>query len=212
MSDKLSFMKILLIEDNPGDVRLVQEMLAEEKADFELSHAERLQTGLEYLKQDGYDVVLLDLNLPDSEGFDTFAALHAQYPEKPVIIMTGMDDKALGLHSVKKGAQDYLVKGRFDSTLLMRSIAYSIERQKLLLQLETTLKELKVLRGMLPICSSCKRIRDDTGYWNQIETYISEHTGAEFTHGLCPECAERYREEFRKMKEANGTKEADDER
>ena len=212
MSDKLSFMKILLIEDNPGDVRLVQEMLAEEKADFELSHAERLQTGLEYLKENRYDVVLLDLNLPDSEGFDTFAALHAQYPEKPVIIMTGMDDKALGLHSVKKGAQDYLVKGRFDSTLLMRSIAYSIERQKLLLQLETTLKELKVLRGMLPICSSCKRIRDDKGYWNQIETYISEHTGAEFTHGLCPECAERYREEFRKMKEANGTKEADDER
>ena len=118
----------------------------------------------------------------------------------------------LGLDSVRKGAQDYLVKGKFDSLLLVRSIAYSIERQKLLLQLETTLKELKVLRGMLPICSSCKRIRDDKGYWNQIETYISEHTGAEFTHGLCPECAEKYMEEFRKMKEEESTEEANDER
>ena len=205
-------MNILLIEDNPGDVRLVREMLAEEKADFTLSHADRLETGLEYLQQNRYDVVLLDLNLPDSEGFDTFTKLHMKNPEKPVIIMTGMDDKELGLDSVKKGAQDYLVKGRFDSILLMRSIAYSIERQKLLSQLETTLKELKVLRGMLPICSGCKRIRDDKGYWNQIETYISEHTGAEFTHGLCPECADKYREEFRKMKETTLIKEADNER
>ena len=212
MEDNLSFMKILLIEDNPGDVRLVKEMLAEEKAQFELSHAERLQAGLQYLKQNGYDVVLLDLNLPDSEGFDTFTAIHEQNPEKPVIILTGTDDRELGLDSVRKGAQDYLVKGKFDSILLMRSIVYSIERQKLLLQLETTLKELKVLRGMLPICSSCKRIRDDKGYWNQIESYISEHTEAEFTHGLCPECAEKYREEFKKMREGIGAKEDNNER
>jgi DNA-binding response OmpR family regulator len=212
MEDNLSIMKILLIEDNPGDVRLVKEMLAEENAGFELTHAERLEEGVQYLKKNGYDVVLLDLNLPDSEGFGTFTELHAQNPEKPIIILTGMDDKELGLDSVKKGAQDYLVKGKFDSLLLMRSIVYSIERQKLLLQLETAMKELKVLKGMLPICSSCKKIRDDKGYWNQLEFYISEHTDAEFTHGLCPECAEKYMEEYRKMKNGKGSKEANDER
>jgi DNA-binding NtrC family response regulator len=212
MTQESLFIKILLIEDNPGDVRLVKEMLAEEKADFELTHAERLEKGLQYLKKNGYDVVLLDLNLPDSEGFGTFTEIHEKNPEKPVIILTGMDDRELGLDSVKKGAQDYLVKGKFDSILLMRSIAYSIERQKLRLKLEKTLKELKVLKGMLPICSGCKRIRDDKGYWNQIELYISEHTEAEFTHGLCPECAEKYREEFRKMREGTGPKEDNDER
>jgi hypothetical protein len=72
--------------------------------------------------------------------------------------------------------------------LLRRAIRYAIERKKLMTQLEQSLKEIKTLRGFLPICASCKKIRDDKGYWTQLETYISEHSGAEFTHGLCPEC------------------------
>jgi len=204
-------MNILLIEDNAGDVRLVKEMLSEEDVHFTLTHADRLGEGLKCLQKDGYDVVLLDLNLPDSGGFETFTSLHKLHPDKPVIILTGMDDKEFGLDAVKRGAQDYLVKGSFDGILLQRSITYSIERQKLLSQLETTLKELKILKGMLPICSGCKKIRDDKGYWNHLESYISEHTNAEFTHGLCPECAEKYREEYKKMKMGKGAGESDNE-
>jgi hypothetical protein len=65
------------------------------------------------------------------------------------------------------------------------------ERERLIRELQDALENIKTLRGLLPICSSCKKIRDDHGYWNQLETYIGAHSGAEFTHGLCPECAQK---------------------
>jgi DNA-binding NtrC family response regulator len=198
---------ILLIEDNPGDVRLVKEMLYEEDK-VHISCAASLEEGLEHLKDLVCDIILLDLNLPDSNGFGTFLELHKRVPDIPVIILTGLDDKDLGLEAVRKGAQDFLVKGKFDGNLLIKSISYSIERQKLRLQLEKTMKELKALKGILPICSFCKKIRDDKGYWNQLEEYISEHSEAEFSHGMCPDCAKKYREEWEKTKEEMRRKEA----
>jgi hypothetical protein len=73
------------------------------------------------------------------------------------------------------------------------------EREALILDLQEALSKVKVLSGLLPICASCKKIRDDRGYWNQLETYISEHTGADFTHGICPECAERLYPQLHKV-------------
>jgi DNA-binding response OmpR family regulator len=193
--------RVLLIEDNRADAEMLRVMLSEDDTRFVLANAVYLKDALRLLKEDSYDIIVLDLNLPDSEGPGTFDAVRAQNPSTPIIILTGLADKQFGLESVKKGAQDYLVKGEFDGDLLVRSISYSIERQKLLIKLENTLKELRVLKGLLPICSSCKRIRDDKGYWTQIEAYISEHSEAEFTHGLCPECAKKYFEEYEKMKD-----------
>ena len=191
---------VLLIEDNAMDAEMFRMMLSEDDVRFDLTNAGYLRDGMRLLEAGIYDVIVLDLNLPDSAGSVTFDAVHNNRPSTPIIILTGLADKQLGLESVKKGAQDYLVKGEFDAALLIRSISYSIERQKLLTKLENTLKELRVLKGLLPICSSCKRIRDDTGYWTQIEAYISEHSEAEFTHGLCPECARKYIEEYEAMK------------
>jgi len=76
------------------------------------------------------------------------------------------------------------------------SIRYSIERKKLLSRLEHSTKEIKTLRGFLPICANCKKIRDDKGCWTQIETYISAKTPVEFTHGICPECADKLYEKL----------------
>jgi hypothetical protein len=70
------------------------------------------------------------------------------------------------------------------------------EREQLITQLEEALGEIKTLSGFLPICSSCKRIRDDKGYWNQIESYIRDHSEAEFSHGICPECAKKLYPDF----------------
>jgi CheY-like chemotaxis protein len=192
--------RVFLIEDNPGDVRLVKEMLYKEEAKDDLACAASLEEGLKYLKDNVCDIILLDLNLPDSNGFETFFEVHKRNPDIPVIILTGLDDKELGLEAVRKGAQDYLVKGKFDGNLLIRSISYSIERQKLLLQLGKTMTELKALKGILPICSFCKKIRDDKGYWNQLEAYISNHSEAEFSHGMCPECAKKWLDEWEKTK------------
>ena len=123
--------RILLIEDNPGDARLVKEMLAEgDPGSFYLSHAERLSEGLTRLKEDDFQVVLLDLSLPDAQGLDTVSQVCAQAPHVPAVVLTGLDDETLAIRAVQEGAQDYLVKGQMDYHLLKKSIRYGIERKR----------------------------------------------------------------------------------
>lgn len=123
--------EILLFEDNPGDVNLIEEML-EEFTDFpyEIINVETLNEGLNILKERPFNVILLDLRLPDSDGIDTFTGVYSINSRIPIIILTGMNDEKIGVDAVKKGAQDYLVKGQVDGRLLTRSIRYSIERKK----------------------------------------------------------------------------------
>ena len=124
-------MKVLLIEDNPGDARLVWEMLREDGADrFELVHVEQLNEGLKRLCEETFDVLLLDLNLPDSQGLETLNRAYAQASGVPIVVLTVLADVALGIEAVKRGAQDYLVKEQVDGNLLMRSIYYAIERKR----------------------------------------------------------------------------------
>ena len=96
--------KVLQIEDNPGDARLLQKLLSEASgARFDLVCAERLSAGLDCLRASGFDVVLLDLSLPDSQGFDTFAQVHACEKELPIIVLSGLDDEALAERAVREG-------------------------------------------------------------------------------------------------------------
>jgi len=128
--------KILLVEDNPGDARLIKETLSEAAADqFEFACAERLDLALEHVAQHDFDVILLDLTLPDSSGLHTFERMHAQAPMVPTIVLTGLDVETLGTDAVQKGAQDYLIKGQVDTPLLVRSVRYAIERKLLQNQL-----------------------------------------------------------------------------
>ncbi|NDY41666.1 response regulator [Dissulfurirhabdus thermomarina] len=191
--------KVLLIEDNPVDSILIKEMLEIAGAGlFVMECADRLSMGLERLKGNDVDVVLLDLTLPDSEGLETCIRAHMHAPGVPIIVLTGLDDHDIAIRSLQEGAQDYLVKGQVDSTLLARSLRYAIEREKLVRRLHEAIDQIKTLRGLLPICAACKKIRDDQGYWTQIEDYLARHSDAEFSHGLCPECArEIYPEAYR---------------
>lgn len=188
--------KILLIEDDSADVALISEILAAAEDDIQigLERADRISSAIELLGQKDFDIIISDLTLPDSRGIDTFIDIHKHSPNLPIIVLTGLDDKEIALDAVRKGAQDFLVKGRFDNDLLVRAILYCIERQKLL-------NEIKTLRGIIPICAGCKKIRDDKGYWNQVEVYVSEHTDAEFTHGMCPECIEKTLAELKQLKD-----------
>lgn len=146
MNDKP--LKILLVEDNPGDVRLIREMLTEAGNDlFELEYADRLITGLRCLAEGDIDVILLDLGLPDSQRFDTFARVHAQTPEVPIILLTALDDEVLAMKAVRQGAQDYLIKGEVNSDLLSRTIRYAIERKKAQEKLQRSLKKLRRALG-----------------------------------------------------------------
>lgn len=127
------FIRIFLVEDNPADERIVTEMLREYGAgQFILCGVFRqLKEALEALAERGNaDVVLLDLSLPDSQGLDTFLKLAAAVPDQPVIVLSGVDDEALAVETVHRGAQDYLVKNRLTGRHLVRSIQYGMERKQ----------------------------------------------------------------------------------
>ena len=122
-------LKILLIEDNPGDARLIKIYLADE-TNIDLEWAESLSKGVELLRKIEFDALLLDLSLPDSHGITTFEKIKKDFPEIPITVLTGLDDREFALDIVRKGAQDYLLKGQVTRDLLTRVIEYSIERKK----------------------------------------------------------------------------------
>ena len=126
----ISSSTILLIEDNPGDARLIRELLREAGPAFRLEHKDRLSAGLERFAEGDIDAVLLDLSLPDSHGLETLSKMHALAVGAPILVLTGLNDEALGFEAVQQGAQDYLVKGQVDAPLLVRSIRYAIERKQ----------------------------------------------------------------------------------
>jgi DNA-binding NtrC family response regulator len=187
---------VFLIEDNDDDAALLHRSLSlDQNIEFEVKRAASLSAGLESLGQGKYDIVLTDLKLPDSIGLDTFFKVHSAYPDVPIIVLTGLADEKSALETVHQGAQDYLIKGQITGKGLIRVIRYSIERHMLLARLEKSLKEIRTLRGLLPICAWCKNIRDDNGYWKNVEAYISENTDAIFTHGICPACADKLKKQ-----------------
>ncbi len=138
--------KVLLIEDNPGDAKLVEIFLMES----DLQHCEvinkiTLQSGLDALQTgEEFAAIFLDLTLPDSSGFDTLEKLISEYPQNNIIVLTGRSDKELGLKAVKAGAQDFLVKGAFDADELAKTLRFSIERNKVLKRLEETQRIAKI--------------------------------------------------------------------
>lgn len=132
---------VLLIEDNPGDADLVRLRLVESKSDVNVSCVNRLSDGLKSLASESPSLVLLDLNLPDSRGAETFRRILSKAPGVPVVVLSGQDDEELAVKAVHQGVQDYLVKGSFDSKQLARAMRYAIERQALLASLDMSRKQ-----------------------------------------------------------------------
>ncbi|MBN3878219.1 MULTISPECIES: hybrid sensor histidine kinase/response regulator [unclassified Nostoc] len=126
-----NIIKVLLVEDNPGDVLLLQELFKEvTTVVVKLMPVERLYEAVNYLTNETFDVILLDLSLPDSQGLQTFVIAHNQAKATPIIVLTGINDETLATSAMQQGAQDYLVKGQVTGDLLVRSMRYAIERQR----------------------------------------------------------------------------------
>jgi PAS domain S-box-containing protein len=127
----VKMIKVLLVEDSPTDALIVENELTHTNgAKFCVVHFEQLTAALAQLRAQHFDVVLLDLNLPDSQGFETFLRLYGEASEIPIVVLSGQDDQVLALKAVQAGAQDYLVKGQMGEEVLRRSIRYAIERQR----------------------------------------------------------------------------------
>ncbi|MBW4056132.1 MAG: GGDEF domain-containing response regulator [Proteobacteria bacterium] len=129
---------VLLIEDDPGDALLIKEMLEQQECQAQLITVQRLSEGIHILQQNACDVVLLDMNLPDSSGLPTMTRLLDAVPSTPIIVLTGLSDESFGVDAVKSGAQDYLVKGDLDGRILKRAMFYAVERKKLEIALKQT--------------------------------------------------------------------------
>ena len=191
---------ILMVEDNPGDIRLVKEALKEGKVPNDLRVARDGIEALEMLTDVHVprpDLILLDLNLPRKTGLEVLADLKTRREpgDIPVVVLTGLDDESVAIDAIHQGAQDYLIKGELDSKLFARVIRYSIERKQAALEKERMVKEqqelfsqIKTLRSLLPMCAWCKKIRDENGNWQVLEKYIADHSSSDITHGICPEC------------------------
>ncbi|MBD1823124.1 response regulator [Cyanobacteria bacterium FACHB-DQ100] len=169
----IPLIKVLLIEDNPGDARLLQELLVEVRsARFELIQVERLSQGLQQLQAQSFDVILLDLSLPDAQGLETFIQLHQRDRNTPIVVITGLNDETLANHAVQSGAQDYLVKDQVTGDVLVRSIRYAIERKR-------AEQKIREQAALLDIATDAILVQDLDGrilFWNK---------GAERLYGWC---------------------------
>lgn len=190
-------LSILLIDDDEVDRMRVRRFLKEGPTHWaRVDEAETLEKGRAKLANNLYDCVLLDLHLPDGNGMDFLRSLKQTTAEFPAIVLqTVEDDEVLGREALELGAQDYLVKSSINAPLLVKAVRYAIQRQvmlrekdRLVNELKEALRNVQILQGMLPICSACKRIRNDNGYWQQVEEYFTRHSNAKFSHGICPEC------------------------
>jgi signal transduction histidine kinase/DNA-binding response OmpR family regulator len=143
----LKSLKVLLVEDNPGDARLVRETFRD-KTGVRITHTESLAGCIETLENESFDVVLLDLGLPDSNGLETVQTFVKKFPDTPLIVLTGLDDDEAGIAAVQAGAEDYLTKGLWAEQALPRAIHYAIERNEVSLQLKRLNKVLQAVRGV----------------------------------------------------------------
>jgi signal transduction histidine kinase len=141
--------RILLVEDNPGDARLLREALNDvANYRFDLEHVEQLSHALERLRHEHFDVVLLDLSLPDSQGLENLAPVRDAAPAVPILVLTGLDDEEVAVRALRVGAQDYLVKGQTDGISVVRAIRYARERKAAEEQIQRHLKRISALRDI----------------------------------------------------------------
>lgn len=293
---------VLLIEDDAADAEYLQEVLRDQKDQrITIDWAKDLEEAQALTSQRNFGLILLDLFLARSTGFDTFHLTQSFFPAVPIVVLTGLDDRELAARAVREGAQDYLVKGGLEGSTLVKTLRYAVERsgfrrqlessrqsflnllsdntdgilvidrdqhvayanpaaaslfkrsvaslvgepfglplssststevdlvrpdnepvlvemrtsktdwhgigatlvmlhditerkeaererEKLITELREALAQVKKLSGLLPICSNCKKIRDDQGYWQALDTYVHDHSEAQVSHSICPDC------------------------
>lgn len=154
------------------------------------------------------DVILMDIKMPKLDGLQAARQIQENSPT-PIVILTAYDSQELVKEASKSGVGAFLIKPP-DAFEIERAVTIAMARHNDLMELrrlnkelqirkeelEKALAEIKTLRGILPICAHCKKIRDDKGYWNQIESYIRDHSEAEFSHGICPKCMKKLYPDF----------------
>ena len=202
-------MKILVVEDDAVTNLMLNKYLAE--LDFEVVTASDGLQGWGFFCQEDIHFVITDWMMPGMDGLELIKKIRDRNEKTYcyIILLTAKNDQEEIVEGISGGADDYIVKPFHKEELAVRVRAgqrvnklqeelfeTNKEQKKLIIELKDALSRIKKLSGLLPICASCKKIRDDEGYWNQIELYISNHSEAEFSHGICPVCAKKLYPDF----------------
>jgi len=196
-------MRILIAEDDFTSRGMLAAVLR--KAGHEPVETVNGLEAWEALQQpDAPRLVILDWMMPEMDGLEVLRRVRAVETDRPpyILMLTSRTDKAEIIAGLDAGANDYLAKP-FDVGELRARVEVGrrlVETQDELAgkigELQRALAEIKTLRGIVPICASCKKIRDDAGFWQQVEVYVRDHSEAEFSHGICPECMKKLYPEF----------------
>jgi DNA-binding NtrC family response regulator len=191
--------RILIIDDNSELRKTLADILR--LKGYETLLAATGMEGLALIRDNPVNLALIDIGLPDISGVEVLKRIKADYPSTEVIILTGNATLNSAIEAANRGAFSYLIKP-YDIEQLTLNIQRAIEkrkaaedRERLILELKAALAKVKQLEGIIPICTYCKKIRNDKESWQQMESYITEHSEALFSHGLCPECAQKVTKE-----------------
>lgn len=195
--------RILIVDDDQLNISILTEIL---KSDYEIIAAESGEKALKTVAgPHPPDLILLDILMPEMDGYQVCSSIKADENTThiPIVFVTAVSEAMDAAKAFELGAVDYVTKP-FNPVTVKARITTHIRLSTTVQELETALKEVKRLNGLLPICASCKKIRDDSGYWRQVERYLEEYSEARFSHGMCPECSETLygdKNWYKKMKE-----------
>jgi len=188
---------IMMVDDTPANLKLLQKML--QGKGYRVLAFPDGQKALNAAAKSPPNLILLDIKMPGLNGFEVCERLKADAALKdiPVIFISALAETTDKVKAFAVGGVDYVTKpfqfeevnARVETHLRLRRQHLEIEEERR--RLQQALDEIRTLRGILPICAYCKKIRDDAGYWSQVEKYVSDHTDAKFSHGICPTCFER---------------------
>ena len=201
-------MKILIAEDEPVSSRILQATLV--KWGYEVSVTlDGRQAWNELQRDDAPSLAILDIMMPGMDGLEICRRVRQLPRATPpyLILLSAMSGKEQVVRGIRAGANDYVTKPFHREELRVR-VGVGVQMltlQKALAErvdeLEAALSQVKQLQGILPICSYCKKVRDDQNYWQQVENYISDHADVQFSHGICPDCYERVVREYEEQKQ-----------
>ncbi len=174
---------VLIVDDNPQNLQVLGNIM--EKNGYEAALALDGPQALEYLMGESPDLILLDVMMPEMDGYQVCERIKASNKTRdiPVIFLTAktsIDDVVKGFEA---GAVDYVTKPFTPAELLARVKTH--------IELKRARDEIRTLRGIIPICANCKSVRSDDGFWQQVEVYVQRHSDASFSHSLCPGCVEK---------------------
>jgi DNA-binding response OmpR family regulator len=186
------------VDDESTNRYLLEYVLTSEN--YRVSLASDGLEGLEKAKDELPDLILLDIRMPKMDGYEVCQRLQKdnQTKEIPIIFITSVSSSDDIIKGLNAGAVDYVKKPFIPKELLARveihlELKYLLENQKQLInKLKQQIEENKQLRSLVPICFHCKKVRDDKGFWENVDSYISHHSNIDFSHGICPECMEKY--------------------